>query len=106
MNQSQKQLHTLTMWSVKEGYEEAFIRSWQEFSEWMLRHHPGAGEADLLKDYEHLGLFVVFRPWKDLKSIEAWRQSSEFREFIMEAMKLCDGVQPHFLKTVAGARKK
>ena len=106
MNQSEQQLHTLTMWSVKEGHEEAFIRCWQEFAQWTLRHHPGAGEAGLQQDDERPRRFVVFRRWKDLKSIEAWRQSPEFREFITEAMKLCDDVQPHFLKTVAHARKK
>ena len=106
MNQSEQQLHTLTMWSVEAGNEEAFIRCWQEFAQWTLRHHPGAGEAGLHQDDERPGLFVVFRPWKDLKSIEAWRQSPEFREYITEAMKLCDDVQPHFLKTVAHARKK
>jgi heme-degrading monooxygenase HmoA len=94
------------MWSVKEGNEEAFIRAWQEFAQWTLRHHPGAEEAGLLQDDERPRLFFVFRPWRDLKSIQAWRQSSEFREFITEAMKLCDDVQPHFLKMVAHARKK
>jgi quinol monooxygenase YgiN len=105
VNQLEQQLHTLTIWSVKEGNEEAFIRSWQEFAQWTLRHHPGAGEADLLRDDERPRLFVVLRRWKDTRSIEAWRQSPEFREFITEAMKLCDDVQPHFLKTVAQARK-
>ena len=105
MDHSEQQLHTLTRWSVKAGNEEAFIRAWQEFSEWTLRHHPGVGEARLLQDPERPGLFVVFRLWKDTRSIEAWRQSPEFRGFITEAMKLCDDVQPHLLKMVGHARK-
>ena len=107
MEHSEQQLYTLSMWSVRAGNEEAFIRCWREFAEWTLEHHPGAveGEARLLQNREQAGLFVSFRPWKDTPSIEAWRESPEFMDSITEAMKLCDDVQPHLLKTVAYARQ-
>jgi quinol monooxygenase YgiN len=103
---SQQQLYTLSRWSVKSGNEEAFIHAWQEFSEWTLRHRPGAeGEARLLQDHEHPGLFFAIRLWEDTQSIEGWRKSPEFREFITKAVTLCEDVHPHLLTTVACARK-
>ena len=100
MNESE-QLYTLGIWSAKVGKEAALIEAWREFAQWTAAHQPGAGEARMLQDIEHPQRFITFGPWEDTRSVQEWRQSEAFREFVAKARELCEHIQPYTLKTVA-----
>jgi len=92
--------YTSGLWTVKPGKEADFVAAWEELAKWVVEK-LGAEEAHLLQDLEQPQRFISFGPWKDLGSIKAWRERSEFAEFIAKMKELCVDIQPRTLKSVA-----
>lgn len=93
--------YTLGIWTVKPGMGEEFIREWTSFAEWTNKNISGSGKAYLLQDEKNPLRFISFGPWADERTIQKWRDSSEFKEFVIKAKELCDDFQPNTLKVVS-----
>src|SRR5437868_5401758 len=87
-------IYTLGIWVIKPGKEAAFIDEWTSFAHWMKEYTPGVGQGKLLQDAQNPSRFISMGPWEDMKSIQAWRESEEFKAFVGKAQALCDDFQP------------
>jgi heme-degrading monooxygenase HmoA len=94
-------LYTLGIWYVKPGKEDEFYGEWKKFAEWTKAHHPGARTAVLLEDLAEKTRFVSLGPWDSGGSIDAWRNSPEFKEAFTKFKQLCFDIQPHTMRCVA-----
>ncbi len=95
------QPYTLAQWSVKSGNEEKFIHEWRTFAAWTKKNQPGCGDGYLVQDTERPQRFISFGSWESADAIGEWRSSPQFIEFLGNARKLCDNIQPQTLKLVA-----
>jgi heme-degrading monooxygenase HmoA len=94
------QIFTVGLWTVKSGREEIFVKKWQEFARWSLDTMKGGQWAYMLQDLEQKNRFISFGPWNSLKTIDAWRQTPEFKSYIAEFKELCEEVKPGTMKEV------
>jgi heme-degrading monooxygenase HmoA len=99
--EDQKDLYTLGVWTVKPGNEAEFINEWTRFANWTAGNIQGTGKAYLLRDEKDSSRFISFGPWKDEATIKGWRESVEFKSFVVKAKALCLGFEPNTLKVAA-----
>jgi len=97
------QLYTHGLWIVKTGNEKAFIDHWSSFAQWTAKNYPGGGKGYLLQDLDNPQQFVSFGPWKDMETVNKWREDPEFKKFVSKARELCESFQPRSLKVVASS---
>lgn len=97
---------TLGDWLVKPGKESEFIALWDSFAQWTSQNHAGGGTGHLLQDVTNPSRFVSFGFWDNVDAIDRWREDSEFQDFLGNARKLCDEIQPRTLKLVALVSEK
>lgn len=100
-NKELKKIYTLGVWTVKPEKEAEFISEWTSFANWTSNNISGPGKAYLLQDEKNSLRFISFGPWDNEKSIEGWRESNEFRNFVTKAKDLCVDFQPNTLKVVS-----
>jgi heme-degrading monooxygenase HmoA len=98
---TQGQLYTAGLWTVRPGKEADFIRAWDEFARWTSEHQPGAGEAHLLQDLTNAQRFLSFGPWENAERVQAWRATPQFAAFVAQARELCEDFQPGSFKVAA-----
>ncbi len=73
--------YTHTLWVVRPGREEEFLRLWEELANWTIEENF-AQSATLLRDADRPNEFVSFGPWHSVDEIERWRATEGFRERI------------------------
>jgi heme-degrading monooxygenase HmoA len=95
-----KETYTLGIWTVKPGKEGEFIRDWASFADWTSENISGTGKAYLLQDEKSSLRFISFGPWDNPGSIQKWRESTEFKNFVTKVKDLCDEFQPNTLKVI------
>ena len=86
--------YTLGIWTVKAGYESEFIKVWSTFATWTAKNYPGIGKANLLQDLDNPSKFVSYGLWDDVKTIKRWRETDEFKAFVIKVKNLCDDFLP------------
>ncbi len=101
MENQQNEIYTLGIWLAKPGHEKELISEWTAFARWINKNIPGAGKAYFLQDGKNPLRFISFGPWDSEATIQAWRESNEFKAFVAKAMQLCDDFQPNTLRIVA-----
>ncbi|HEY6951936.1 MAG TPA: antibiotic biosynthesis monooxygenase family protein, partial [Bacteroidota bacterium] len=99
------QPYTLGVWTARPGQEKAFIAEWERFAKWTSKNYPGAETGYLLQDPEHPQQFISFGPWKNNEAIKAWRESPEFKAFVVKARELCEDFKPRSLVSVASSKE-
>jgi heme-degrading monooxygenase HmoA len=92
--------YTLSVWTVKEGQEEEFVRRWHELAElgWQMGL---TGSAKLLRDVDNPRVFVSFGPWQSLDKVARWRSSPEFHDRISRLQEVLDRFEPRTLDQIA-----
>lgn len=93
-----KEIYTLGIWTVKPGNEKEFIKEWTDFANWSVENVSGPGKAYLLRDERDSLRFISFGPWDHESSIQKWRETEEFKNFVKKANSLCDDFQPNTLR--------
>src|ERR1051326_6307452 len=96
-----KQIYTLGIWTVIKGMETEFIKEWESFAKWTQKNVTGTGEGYLLQDLNDCLRFISYGNWDNESSIEKWRSSDEFKNFVNKIKKLCSDFQPNTLNLVA-----
>lgn len=100
-NKDIKEIYTLGIWQVKPGKAQEFIDEWTSFAHWMKENTSGVGKGHLLRDEKDSLRFISFGPWDHMKSIQKWRDSQEFKDFVVRVNELCDDFQPNTLNLVS-----
>ena len=103
-NNEPKDIYTLGIWTVKPDKEKEFINEWTEFANWTDKNISGPGKAYLLQDEKNPLRFISFGPWDNEKSIQVWRESTEFKSFAAKIEELCDDFQPNSLRVVSSSK--
>jgi heme-degrading monooxygenase HmoA len=103
METERNEIFTLGIWRVKPGKETEFISEWTAFARLSGKDFAGSGKAWLLQDENDPLKFISFGPWEDHAAIEKWRNSDDFRSFVMRVRELCEQFQPNTMKAVANS---
>lgn len=91
--------YTLTLWQVKPGMEEEFVRCWDEWVDWS--HRQGfTARAELLRDHERPGAFVSFGPWESVEAVRNWRSLEGYQERVVRMHQLVESFEPRTLSLV------
>lgn len=93
-------VYSVGLWTVKTGKEEAFLKTWTDFANWTLNNQKGSLSVVMLQDLEQKNQFISFGPWKNLESLQAWRQRPEFKVAFLKLKELCDEIKPNTMKSV------
>lgn len=96
-----KEIYTLGIWTVKPDKEKEFIKEWTEFANWTRKNIAGSGQAHLLQDEKNPLRFISFGPWSNESTIQQWRESNEFKNFVAKVKNLCDEFEPNTLKVAS-----
>jgi heme-degrading monooxygenase HmoA len=93
------QAYTHSVWIVKPGHEEEFVRRWTELAEWSA-FQGLAASAKLLRDVDRPNRFVSFGPWESLATVSRWRSAPEYDERIRRLQELLESFDPQTLEQV------
>jgi heme-degrading monooxygenase HmoA len=92
--------YTLTVWQVKPGFEDEFVRRWSEWADWS--HQQGlSASAVLLRDVERAQTFVSFGPWESMTAVRSWRSLSGYQERVARLSEVVDSFEPRTLEELA-----
>ena len=91
--------YTHTVWRVKPGHEEEFVRRWIAFAE-AGGAHGLAAAAKLLRDHDEPTRFVSFGPWRSFEAASEWRSSAAFAERLRELQEVVETFEPSTLEQV------
>ena len=80
-------------WQVTNGKADEFVERWKEFLTWTREANDGFLSARLVRDLNDPHHFVSFASWRDVDSLNAWRQKPEFAERFGSCRALCAGMQ-------------
>jgi heme-degrading monooxygenase HmoA len=86
-------------WCAKDGEEDAFVREWTEFAQW-LSTFEGAGRPRLTRDRDDGGRFVSFADWTSYEAMRAWKSHAEFPERMSRVRRHTTEFQPQELELV------
>jgi len=87
-----------TVWVVKPGHEDEFVRRWSEFEEWNAAEGLSA-RAKLLRDVDQPSCFS-FGPWETLAAITRWRTLPGFHEHVGRLREVLERFNSHTLEEV------
>lgn len=77
--------YSVTVWVVKPGHEDDFVRAWRELAEHTQRHMVGRKEpTHLLRDRDQPNRFITMAPWDSAATLRAWRAGPEFSQRVAE----------------------
>ena len=88
-----------TIWIVKPGQEDEFVRRWSEFEQWSAAEGLSA-RAKLLRGVDEPGRFVSFGPWETLGAIRRWRAAPGFQEHVGQLGEVIERFDAHTLEEV------
>ena len=77
-------------WTVKAGQEAEFVERWSAFTKWSADNVPGAESFLLIQAQDNPRHFVSVGGWRDMESLQAWRQLPEFQQLFSRCRELCD----------------
>ena len=77
-------------WTVKAGSEAEFVKQWDAFTKWSAENADGADSFVLIQSTENPRQFLSFGSWRDMPSMQAWRNRPEFAELFGKCRALCD----------------
>jgi quinol monooxygenase YgiN len=100
-NNQHQEIYTLGIWTIKPEYINEFIGEWTLFAKWTSEHISGSGNPYLLQDQINPLRFISFGPWDNESTINIWRSSKEFTNFITTIKVFCEDFQPNTLKVVS-----
>jgi len=93
------QHYSYTIWIVKPGEEEEFVRRWTEFADWSEAEGLSA-HARLLRDVDEPGRFISIGPWETLAAIRRWRTLPSFKEHVGRLGEVLERFEAHTLEQV------
>lgn len=92
-------VHTLGIWRVRPGHEEAFVQAWRAMAEQTKASFPEAS-AQLLQDRDTPTLFVSSGPWESPEQVQEWRSSAAFTDGVAAIKASLEGFEPHTMDPV------
>jgi len=94
-------IYTSGDWHVVPGQENDFVDAWHEFAQWSVEEIDHTVQATLLRDAEDSSHFVSFGNWPDDETIERWRESAGYREYISQLKGMTESMKIATLSVVA-----
>jgi heme-degrading monooxygenase HmoA len=94
------EFYTVGIWIAKNGSEQNLIETWRRHSSEALLGR-GATEFKLMQDPVDSRRFLSCATWGDGETLQAWRKSPEFREFVSKMVELCSDYDVIVLKSLA-----
>ena len=91
--------YTHSVWTVKEGHEDEFVRLWQQLADWTVTENF-AQSAMLLRDVDRPNVFVSLGPWHTVEEVDRWRLTEGFHERIARLERVLEDFQPSTLALV------
>ncbi|WP_405598492.1 antibiotic biosynthesis monooxygenase [Streptomyces sp. NBC_01410] len=76
-------------WHVAEDKAEEFIERWTTFLTWTREANEGFVTARLIHDLNDPDHFLSFAEWRDVDSLNAWKNKPEFAEYFGGCRALC-----------------
>jgi heme-degrading monooxygenase HmoA len=93
--------YSISIWTVKPGREEDFIRSWRALADFAARHMVGRKEPSrLLRDHDVPNRFISFAPWDSAATLRTYRAGPEFGERVARMGELLESFSPMTLRDV------
>lgn len=92
--------YTHTVWRVKPGREDEFVRRWRDWVDWSHREGLDA-PALLLRDVESPQTFISFGPWESLAAVRSWRALPGYHERVARLQEVVDRFEPRTLEVTA-----
>jgi heme-degrading monooxygenase HmoA len=93
------QHYSHTVWIVKPGQEEEFVRRWSAFEEWSAAEGLSA-RGKLLRDVDDPRRFISFGPWETLQAIRRWRMLPQFQEHARRLGEVLERFDAHTLEEI------
>lgn len=92
-------VHTLGIWRVEPGHEEAFVEAWRGLADHTKADFPDAS-ATLLRDRDDSRLFVSSGPWESVDRVAEWRASAAFVQGLAAIRPHLASFEPHTMDLV------
>lgn len=92
-------IHTLAIWTVRQGSEDEFVRAWEAMGEETKQRFLSAS-GTLLRDRGQPNRFISFGPWESAEQVVAWRESAAFRNGVANMSELLDDFEPSTMELV------
>jgi heme-degrading monooxygenase HmoA len=94
------EIYTHSMWCVRPGLEDEFVRRWEELADWSGLQGLAA-RAKLLRDTDDPCRFVSFGPWGSIDAVRHWRGAAGFHERVARLQEVLDDFDPRTLELVS-----
>jgi heme-degrading monooxygenase HmoA len=91
---------THTVWTVKSGREEDFVRAWRAMAREIAADMRMRRPPTLLRDHDHPNVFISFAPWEDTDTVARFRSSEIFRRHVSGMGELLDDLEAQTLDQV------
>jgi heme-degrading monooxygenase HmoA len=92
---------SVTVWLVKPGREEEFVRAWRELAEFTERQMVGHKQpTTLLRDRDQPNRFITMAPWDSAATLRAWRSGPGFGERVHKMREYLEELSPMTLDDI------
>ena len=91
---------THTVWTVKSGREEDFVRAWRAMAREIAADIAMRRPPTLLRDHDRRNVFVSFAPWEDADTVARFRSSEIFRRHVSSMGELLENLEAQTLDQV------
>lgn len=97
---SMSEMFTMARWMVTEGKELEFIDAWSKMAQWSERKFADSVDMKLMRHADKPRVYISLGTWESQESIDQWNSSSEAKELIYRAKRLCEEVDNSLLEPV------
>jgi heme-degrading monooxygenase HmoA len=91
-------LYTYADWLIREGQEDAFVRTWTAFVDWSASDTDAALGGMLLQDASDPRRFISIGPWKTADAAYEWFRKPELEARSARLRELAERFEPRFLQ--------
>jgi heme-degrading monooxygenase HmoA len=92
-------VYSHSVWIVKAGREDEFIRRWLDLARWSALEGRASGQ--LLRDVDRPERFVSLGPWESVEGVRRWRSLKGYHQRVADLRELVESFEPHTFQEVA-----
>jgi heme-degrading monooxygenase HmoA len=91
---------THTVWTVKPGREEEFVRAWRSMAREIAADMRMRRPPTLLRDHDRPNVFISFAPWENVDAVTHFRSSQIFGRHVTRMGELLENLDAQTLDQV------
>lgn len=92
---------SVTVWVVKPGREEDFVRAWRDLATFTAQQMVGRKQpTTLLRDRDQPNRFITMAPWDSAATLRAWRAGPGFGERVARMREFLEDFDPMTLDDI------